>query len=380
MRNYLTPFVLTLWGTLAFGAVMPSAVLPFEWHTPLIADVPVHFFCQNRQGLPDLTTTYSLSGADTSNTNFHILVFDYSEWDSVYSFQMKRFLSRELPGATLSGFNQLNEVSAGHELDGQQAVILTYPSLGDPVFLKTYGKQLEAFVRQGGLVVITGTHKYDVINHLGLLSVEYASFVEEAALHIKPERHPVLSGMSEEFTLQNNIYPLEISDPAFISIADYQGLPFVGYKSLGSGKIVYLGIEYYFDEPGPIRLLNNIFKWALTPPPVAVQPQPVGKSTVRRSEEVLFAGGGNKNLDLKIYPNPYVQKAVLAFELEKTAFVSVEITAETGVNAGILLPGRTLVPGNYQIDIPDLTPGIYFVHCKIGDTSEVRKIVKAAQK
>jgi hypothetical protein len=125
--------------------------------------------------------------------------------------------------------------------------------------------------------------------------------------------------------------------------------------------------------------LGNIFEWSLTPTP---NPTNIGETprtaAIKRNEEFLFSGAERK-VDLKIYPNPYVEKAALEFELEKNNQVSVEMADELGTSTILLLPQRNLTPGNYRIELPDLAPGIYFVKCKIGGQIEVRKVVKQSR-
>jgi hypothetical protein len=383
MRTYLTQFALILAGWMAINATLPFRA---EREGSLLFNSEIaHFYRTGERAAPGLLFDAQLvMPADSAATAYKVMLFSYSEWDSVYSVQMRQFLSRELPGATIVGSEEDTDGFSERSLEGQQAVVVTYPSVGDPTMLKEYGQKLERFARKGGLVIISGTHKYEVINALGLLDVEYASFVEEAAMHVKSESHPILAGLNSDFTLQNNIYPLEISDASFVTLMDYQGLPVVGYKNIGAGKIVYLGLEYYFDEAAPSRLLGNVFKWALadqtptTPSNTSVSAaqQIFSRTTTKKTEEILYAGS-HPVIELKIFPNPYFEKASLEFTLDKTMTVSAEMTSETGGISAVLLPQRTLSAGYYRLEIPDLAPGIYFVKCKIGNQVEVRKVVKA---
>jgi hypothetical protein len=198
--------------------------------------------------------------------------------------------------------------------------------------------------------------------------------------------HPVTSGLPNDFDLQNYAYPLDISDPGFTSLADVRGYPVVGYKMLGAGKVVYLGLEYYYDEPEPSRLLANALRWIAQP-----KQQPTPSTTIsanveawqarspKRSEETLRAGsGGAKNdvFDLKVYPNPYVSKATLDIDLAKPATVEADMTNETGQIVAVLLPRKSLNAGLYRIDLPNLPPGVYFVQCRAGEKNTVKKVVK----
>ena len=56
----------------------------------------------------------------------------------------------------------------------------------------------------------------------------------------------------------------------------------------------------------------------------------------------------------------------------------VEMTDETGVAISVLLPYRMLNAGLYRLELPNVSPGVYFVKCQIGMQTTVRKVVKTA--
>ena len=133
--------------------------------------------------------------------------------------------------------------------------------------------------------------------------------------------------------------------------------------------MIYLGLEYYFDEPQSSRLLTNALRWGIKP-------------RIKRSEIVLYAGKGAAKtnvFDLKIYPNPYVSKATLDIDITKPTSLSVEMTDELGRNVALLLPRRNLSTGLYRLELPNLEPGVYLVQCKSNEGTVVRKVVKAAE-
>lgn len=369
-----------------------SATLPFrkEQRVPSFAvnsEVSRHFTSGNRT-LPGIQFPSTIpTSADSAATAYKVLLFNYSAYDSVYAVQMHHFLERELPGATLTDFFDGSAEYFGRLLEAQQAVVITYPFVGDADQLGAYGKKLETFIRNGGLVVVSGTHGYDVLHQLGMLEVDNTYYYEGGSIHVKKENHPLLNGVPNDFSVSNFIYAFDLADAGFITLAEAEGFPVVGYKDMGEGKLVYLGLEYYDDEALPSRLLKNAFKWGLPEPvinpnttPVAAvsNPAPARPAAKSRSEEILYTGNSQK-FDLKVYPNPYMEKAALEINLEKSSVVTVEMTNETGASVALLLPQRNLSAGFYRVEVPDVNPGIYFIKCKIGGHIEVRKVVKIAQ-
>lgn len=324
-----------------------------------------------------------------------ILMLNYSAYDSAYIYKMKALLTERFPNAVLTDFwdgttQQLTDVLAGQHL-----VFITYPANGAARQVRGYGKVLRPFVQQGGAVVFSGTDQFGLLQQYGLFELDFGYFCSGMRVHEDALDHPVLTGTPAEFTLTNYVYPLDISDAAFVTLADIQGYPAIGYKPIGTGKVVYLGIEYYYDEVVSSQILENAVRWLC---PVVVGQGPasalvsqtpnngtIASTSPRRNEERLYAGSGNAPqqtnapiFDMKVYPNPYLDKATLDVNLDRSVPVSIDMTDEMGGHVAVLLPYRVLSPGFYRFELPNVSPGIYFVKCQAGNQSTVKKVVKAA--
>jgi hypothetical protein len=343
------------------------------------------FFLPGSRFAPQSTSSVEGTDVDTSSL-VRVLMLNYSAYDSAYANKVHRLIQRNILNCSVSDFWDGSAEDLSNALAGQDAVVITYPSGGNAATIKAFGKVLAQFVRQGGGVVLTGTHEFSILQQYGLFDLDFGYFCATPAIHAQLHDHPVTSGLPNDFDLQNYAYPLDISDPGFTSLADVRGYPVVGYKMLGAGKVVYLGLEYYYDEPEPSRLLANALRWIAQP-----KQQPTPSTTIsanveawqarspKRSEETLRAGsGGAKNdvFDLKVYPNPYVSKATLDIDLAKPATVEADMTNETGQIVAVLLPRKSLNAGLYRIDLPNLPPGVYFVQCRAGEKNTVKKVVK----
>lgn len=331
------------------------------------------------------------AGGDSSATNApRILLLNYSAYDSSYANKMHRLIQRQVPTGAITDFWDGTADDLTAALSNQDIVVIAYPSGGNAVTLKAYGKALAQYVRQGGAVVLTGTHEFGILQHYGLFDLDYGYFCADPAVHESVTESPLFTGTAADFTLRNYAYPLDISDPNFVTLADVRGYPVVGYKLLGAGKVVYLGLEFYYDEAEPNRILANTLQWLSPPKPQAQTTNvsvsanndgPGGRYVKQRREEVLYAGSGsakNETFDLKIYPNPYVNKATLDIDLQKASTVSVEMSNETGQIVAVILPRKNLAPGFYRLELPNLPPGVYFVQCRTGEKTTMKKVVKTA--
>lgn len=329
----------------------------------------------------ELLHTYAPE-ADTTSS-LRILMLNVCAYDSAYPAKVHRIIQRCLPASTVVDFWEGGAGDLSLKMPDYDAVVVAYPSGGNPASLKAYGSILIQYVQQGGAVVITGSHEYSVLQHLGLFELDYGYFCADPTIHALSPEHPILSGTRSEFTLKNYAYPLDISDPAFVTLADIKGYPVLGYKPLGSGKVVYLGLEYYYDEAESNQILANALRWAARPRTQVLTGGNEGWANRRtkRTEVILYAGSGAFKadvFDLKIYPNPYMVKATLDIDLKKPTAVAVNMTDETGRIISVLLPRKNLSTGLFRIELPNVAPGVYFLQCRMGDKTVVKKIVKAA--
>lgn len=308
-----------------------------------------------------------------------ILLFRYSAYDSAYTDKMQRLVQRKFPSSDISSFDEGSPEALALALRDRSAVIVTYPSVGNPAQLKAFGTVLKRFAQQGGVVAVTGTHEYAILQQLGLFDLDYGYFCADPSVHISNSgsatafQQTLMAGLPGQFSLTDYAYPLDISDPAFVTVADVRGYPVAGYKPYGRGKIVYLGLEYYHDELEPTTMLINALRSANTTYGSRFQTK-----VIRRQQEIVVTGSGPKEpqFTLAVYPNPYAEKATLDIDLEKTASVYVEVTDQTGRSVALLLPRKTLNPGLYRFELPNLPAGVYFVQCEAGNKKTVKRVVK----
>ncbi|MBN8681848.1 MAG: T9SS type A sorting domain-containing protein [Chitinophagales bacterium] len=301
-----------------------------------------------------------------------ILFLNYSAYDSAYADKFQKLIAAYFPACTLSTFSEGSAEDLSAQLEGVQIVAVPYPSSGRSEVLRAYGKVLQGFVQKGGHVLFTGTHDAGVIQDYGLLELEKGYYCNDMQIQAIVPDHPMVSGMPTEFLVSDFAYPLDVSDTAFVSLAEIGGFPVLGYKQSGLGKVVYLGLEYYYAKQATtMQIAIQTMGWLLS------TCNPESDRPVRRVEEV-YRTGGSVRYDLKIYPNPYMTKATLDLDLSQAAYVSVQMTEETGRSVINITSPRQLQNGFYHFDLPNVAPGVYFLQINIDDKKVVRKVVKSA--
>lgn len=341
---------------------------PFAYDKPNpVNSLAAHYFWEEERDLP-LWSEAIVPEVDSSSS-LKVAMINCFAYDSTYVQKVQRAIQSRMPLSAFSEFWSGNADELGASLAGQEVAIAPYPSNGSAETAKAYGKVLGQFARQGGIVVITGTHEYSILQQLGLFDLDFGYYCKSKRMNPTLPEHPVFQGVETDLNTEVYQYPLDISDPNFVTLADVRGYPFIGYKPIGGGKVFYIGLEYYHDDSQSSRLLANVLRWGV-------------KTRIKRSEEVLYAGKGNEqrqpSFNMKAYPNPYVSKATLDVELTKSSSLSVEMTDELGQPVATLLPKRSLATGLYRFELPNVAPGVYFVRCMTNETKEVRKVVKTS--
>lgn len=388
LRNTgLAGLALVLWISTAFVAmspkrgerVVPTGAHPVSEVFPSVFDALYEFWGED--WLPT-----ALLQAQTPK----ILLLNYSAYDSAYAEKVMNILAQQIPSAEISVFWKGSPQQLAAQVAQHHVVVVPYPANDPDRLARVYGKVLRQYVLRGGAVIFCGTDKFGILQQYNLFDLDFGYFCTAIGTHEDDKDHPIFKETPEDFVLANYVYPLDVSDPAYVSLANVRGYSTVGYKPLGSGKVVYIGIEYYYSEPIATQILANAVCWLCPPsacnPPAAepnksvseADPPPMLAGRVpRRVEEQLYAGTGfGSQVGLKIYPNPYIEKAFLDFTLEKPVTTTIEMTNESGTRVALLLPYRHLNPGQYRVELPNLSPGVYIVKCQMGNQTITRKVVK----
>ncbi|MCS6928062.1 MAG: T9SS type A sorting domain-containing protein [Saprospiraceae bacterium] len=322
-----------------------------------------------------------------------ILLLNYSAYDNAYAEKVRAILARQLPGAEINVFWKGSSAELAAVVARHQVVVVPYPARDPERIVRAYGKVLRQYVLRGGSVIFCGTDVFGLLQHYNLFDLDFGYFCSGMSVQEDDRNHPILRETPEKFTLSNYVYPLDVSDQTYVSLASVGGYSTIGYKSLGAGKVVYIGIEYYYDEPISSQILANAVCWLCSPSGCGLLAQTQEQSRsqdgelnsslharlVRRVEEQLYVGtGALPTTEVKIFPNPYLEKAYLEFSLDKPTSVAIEMTNEAGTRVAILLPYRNLGAGQYRVELPNLSPGIYFVKCQMNGQNITRRVVKAA--
>ena len=323
-----------------------------------------------------------------STFRFEALTLCEMVYDPIYSENMGAFVRHLFPMAQIESFRAGNVADLAYKLRRKDVVLAPYLTLSDTARLRQYGIALKGFVQQGGLVIVTGTHDFEALQALDLFGLDYGFWKEAPRVCEQDPNHPIFQGLDIVFEGGNFAYPLELNDPGFRVLAEVASYPAIGYKQIGKGRVVYLGLEYYAADETALTLLRNVILWALDrmPAPPAGAPalsseqnttQPAGPVEndwqLLQARKLEFASP-----EAKVFPNPYAFKAQFQIELKASDMLGVEMTDENGRLVAVLHPYRETAPGIYTYDLPQAHPGIYYLKYNTATVREVRKVVKVS--
>jgi hypothetical protein len=311
----------------------------------------------------------------------NILMFNYTAYDSAYANKLRRLIFKGFPNSKLADFWDGTEEQLRMALQDKDMVIVPYPANGIEETLESFSRIFSDYVRQGGNVLFMGTHKYATLRKFDFFELGTGYYCRNLSVHESLSEHPIFESTPEDFLTADVLYPMDILDTDFVSLAEVSGFPVVGYKSIDKGKVGYIGIEYYHDETVPTTILLNAIRWIYKDRYMNQSISAVGTAArnITRTEQHLYTGSGSReDFNLKIYPNPFASKATLDLDLPSATSVALEVADETGKVIATLLSRRTLQVATYHFEFPNVPPGIYFVRCSVGSEKVVRKVVKLA--
>ncbi|MGB0427290.1 MAG: PKD domain-containing protein [Flavobacteriales bacterium] len=212
------------------------------------------------QGPGDLVVT-SNSPSNTE-AGLSILAFTYgTDYDGEYD-NVKSTILTSMPNVTIEEVSsaspsELAELLAEHSF-------LLIPELEDAstTYLSQRSDVIIDFVEDGGSVLMCGNLATRV-NALGLLTTTSVSNNSSGiATIVNPS--PITDSLSASIALTSAVYFQNFTDPDYVSLVEYNNKYMIGEKEIGSGKVVYLGYDFFTTNTSSSELLVNSINYLFT--------------------------------------------------------------------------------------------------------------------
>lgn len=245
--------------------VIPSPVAVVSPETIDVAvscgdSASVVFYLKN-EGAADLTIT-------SAPVNFPAKVLfltPLSEYTGPQS-NMAYWMAIQNPGTQfidLPNYLQQDELRA--QFNNADMVVLSYLSGFGSYTPEQIRTEIENFAARGGTVLITGTPYVGVLQTLGIFQTtnDYSNLYGEVFYPSDPQQEFV-----QNIDFQNNVsyennFGLQIQDADYVPVIRQFGYDVLGYRHVGSGRVIYMAHEnsqgYYQNQ----LIVQNIYKASL---------------------------------------------------------------------------------------------------------------------
>ncbi|MBL7806633.1 MAG: hypothetical protein JNN28_02400, partial [Saprospiraceae bacterium] len=180
---------------------------PFAGDRPFpINSLIAQFFIDGERDLPASQVESVVAEAD-SVSGIRVMMLNAFAYDSAYSSKVQRLIQRRMPSSAFTQFEEGSADDLATALQGQEAVVIAYPSGGVAEQVRAFGKVLSQFVKQGGAVIMTGTHEFSALQQLNLFDLDYGYYCKERSVGQTQPEHPLFQGVGADFSAEVYQYP-----------------------------------------------------------------------------------------------------------------------------------------------------------------------------
>ena len=239
-------------------------VNPLSFNVALACDDSVTLpLTVHNTGTGDLIFTTNGSPLDTVNVLALTYGVDYyNEYANTISSINQFFTNYTLTEVYTTDATQLQAALAGINI-----LLLAEPETGVPATYTGFAIVLQTFVSNGGTVIMCGAGSGNPAScwfNTGLISGSYATAATGLNLNVVTPSHALVSGVSAVPVGPNSTYVLNITNGDKVSIVTYSGNDVVSYRSIGMGKVIYIGFDYTAIATDASQIIANAMQWSAT--------------------------------------------------------------------------------------------------------------------
>ncbi|GGH68554.1 PKD domain-containing protein [Phaeocystidibacter marisrubri] len=220
----------------------------------------VNLAVTNAGGLSPLTYQMdSIKGGATSALNVTVLK-TYSDLNREYPPTLAA-LTTNLPNATITESTASTAAALTADLVNAHVLVIAEQENISSTIAATLAPAIQAFVNNGGSVVICG-NSLSVVNGFGVMTASYANNTSGGLLTINNPSSPVFTGINTSafYAYSATLY-MNITNPGLEQLAYYSSSTYsvVSVHPYGSGKVGYYGFDFYsYDVQTQLGLANLV--------------------------------------------------------------------------------------------------------------------------
>ena len=162
---------------------------------------------------------------------------------------------------TLTTYNGTDATAFASALAGKQVLLLPEQESGSLTHYAGFSTAVQNFVTNGGIVVVCGSYTgySDRIFNLGLFTGTYYGSLQGTLLNTLDTTDFITNNVPLTFSAPNATFGMNFTNPDRITLVKdpTSNKDVVSYRNIGSGKVVYVGFDYYLNGVPESRLIAN---------------------------------------------------------------------------------------------------------------------------
>ncbi len=164
---------------------------------------------------------------------------------------------------TLNTINTTSASALQAALAGKDVFLMTEPENGTPSVYAGFATVLQNFVANGGTAILCGAlgSQSSCIFNTGLFSGSYGMQGSFNTLNVINNSTPVTNGVASSFSAPDATFCLNITNANKVKLVDLSGFDVVTYRSIGSGKAIFLAFDYFAYSNNEALLISNSIQW-----------------------------------------------------------------------------------------------------------------------
>ncbi|MCE3226732.1 MAG: hypothetical protein K0S32_1283 [Bacteroidetes bacterium] len=204
---------------------------------------------------------YSLSGSNTSANVKVLVITNYVDMFGEYP-NMITGLNAYFTNYTITQHNLTSVSAFSTALNGKQVLLIPEQETYVTGFMQTYSATINSFASAGGIVIQCGTGNLNQTNDIGLFMASSSNWTPPSITVVDTndvimKTLPMGAIFPPNATFYNTWTTAGVND-----YIKYGTSSVVSKRSVGAGKAIYLGFDYYSNDINTSKLLANSVKSA----------------------------------------------------------------------------------------------------------------------
>lgn len=207
--------------------------------------------------------TYTLGNGNSSGT-VQILAYTNGadmagEYANTLAAINQYFTNYSITQTTTTSASTLQAALTGKQI----FLVPELETISNPSVFTAFVSTLQSFIGNGGTVIFCGGNSTQAscIFNSGLFSGTFMGTTTGGTLSVLNTSHPVTNGLAASIAAQNATCYMDITNSDKTELVSYSTYDVVAFRTIGSGKAIYIGFDYYSYDANAARMIAQAVQW-----------------------------------------------------------------------------------------------------------------------